>query len=462
MTKEKTMPESITELTLVWNMALKKIKGRIADQRIFDSFFYGSYPISISGNTMTVVANSDLAKIMLETKYRELVESALVESSETNLAVTFVTEEEKSKVAVTAKPKSDFFSKSTINPRFTFDNFVVGGCNLKAYQASLLIANNPGELYNPLLIYSASGLGKTHLLEGIGNAYIEARQTNGKKAKALYISASEFVDEYVKFAKGYNEDQSLVTYFKEEVDILLIDDIQFLVGKKKTMEMFFVVFQALYSQGKQIVITSDQPPENLDGLDERLKTRFQQGLVLSMTKPDVETSKKILIKKIEANGLDVGNFDEDVLDFLAEHFSSSVRELEGSLNRLIFHAINLEKADKVTVSVATKAMQGLIDDHESQTKLSETKIINTVANYYNMTPSQITGKIRTSQIALARHVAMYLIREMLNTPYTKIGAIFGGKDHATVMNGVQKVEKFAASDPDMATAIAELKRRLQN
>lgn len=453
------MPETISQLTAIWNRSLERIKKNLNDNHVYDSFFGNSYIDSIQGDTLVVIVNSELAASVLSSSYAQLIEECVQEETSTNYKVTFLsqaqgtmqTKKEK------AQEKPLFFQEAKLDPRYSFDNFVVGASNREAYQASLMISRSAGNLYNPLLLHSQSGLGKTHLLQAIGNEIKKLKPMS----KVLCISAADFVDEYIKFATGYKQDQTLTQYFRSSVDVLLIDDIQFLIGKAKTMEMFFVVFQSLYTQGKQIVITSDQDPSKLEGLDERLKTRFASGLVLPIQRPDLATSQAILRAKIEANNLSVDDFDPDVIEFLAARFSSSVRDLEGALNRLLFYTVNLEPTKHITLDVAKKAIASLISAQEEVGKISEEKIISTVASYYSLPPAQITGKLRTSRIALARHISMYLIRTLLDTPFTKIGQIFGGKDHATVMSGVNKVEKSLKTDPDMKKAVNELIGRLK-
>ncbi len=450
------MNSTVSEMTQIWDRVLLKIHDRLNDQRVYDSFFDKTYIDSLDGSTMIVVANSPLAIVIIEKSYIDLVTRCVEEVTGTNFQIRFVEKDEARKIATGAKPKSSFFANSRLDPKFTFESFVVGDSNREAYQASLMISKTPGKLFNPLLLHSDSGLGKTHLMQAIGNA-IHQESPN---MNVLYVAAADFIDEYVKFAQGYNEEASLAQYFKNEVDCLLIDDIQGLIGKKKTMEMFFVVFADLVNSGKQIVITSDQPPSLLDGLDDRLKTRFQAGLVVTIKHPDLATSAEILRKKIVAGGLSVEDFDEDVISFLASRFSSNVRELEGALTRLIFYTINIRLAKHITMVVATDSIQDLVSVKDERAKLSEGRIVAVVADYYNLTPSQLTGKIRTSQIALARHIAMYLIKTLLQLPFTKIGQYFGGRDHATAMKGVEKVEKSLKFDPDLRKAIDELKRKL--
>ncbi|MBO5527840.1 MAG: chromosomal replication initiator protein DnaA [Bacilli bacterium] len=450
------MSSTISELSQLWDRVLLKIHDRINDQRVYDSFFDKTYVDSLNGSTMIVVANSSLAPIIIRSRYQDIVDRCVQEVTGTNFTIEFVEKSEVKKLQEERKEKPSFFADSHLDPKFTFESFVVGDSNREAYQAALMISKNPGKLFNPLLLYSDSGLGKTHLMQSIGNALREEKPT----AKVLYIAAADFVDEYIKFTQGYKEEQTLAQYFKTEVDCLLIDDIQFLIGKKKTMEMFFVVFADLEKAGKQIVITSDQHPNLLEGLDDRLKSRFQAGLVLSIKRPDLATSAEILRTKITASGLDVNDFDEDVISFLATRFSNNVRELEGALTRLLFYTINMKPTKHITIEVAVEAIQGLVAAQDDRTNLSEGRIVAVVADYYNLTPSQLTGKIRTSQIALARHIAMYLMKMMMQLPFTKIGQYFGGRDHATAMKGVEKVEKSLKLDADLRKAIDDLKTKL--
>lgn len=455
------MGNTVSEITRLWEKVLVKLSQKINDKVMFDSFFEGSYIRDINNDTIVVVVNSALAATLMKTKYYDLIIATVNDVTESNFKIDFVmqnTNDKASQSSVSSTPKkSSYFENAHLNTKLVFDNFVVGDFNREANQASLLIAGNPGKMFNPLFIYSNSGLGKTHLLHAIGNYVI---QNGNPSAKILYITANDFVDEYIKFIKAEKDSESLKGFFKN-VDILLLDDIQFLANKEKTQEMFFYIFQEMYNAGKQIVITSDKQPNELKDLEDRLVTRFSQGLVVSIQEPDQNTCVQILKKKIVANGLDLNNFDEGVLYFFADKFSKNVRELEGALNRLIFYVVSLKQTDKITMDVAVEAVQSLVGGKTISTQLSEQKIINIVADYYNLTPSQLTGKIRTGQIALARHIAMYLIRQTLDVPLKKIGDTFGGKDHTTVMNAIAKVDKELKTDENLKTAIEELKKRIK-
>lgn len=455
------MNSSVSEIAQLWDRILKNIQERLNENDIFDSFFKETYIYDIKNDKMIIVANSSLAIQLFKKKYYEIIREVVKDVTETEFKLEFVLEEDikqnNSDENSTSTKKQTYFESALINPKLTFDNFVVGSFNREASQAALLIATNPGKMFNPLFMYSNSGLGKTHLLHAIGNYIIKNGSPN---IKILYITANNFVDEYIRYVRADKDSESLKDFFKG-VDVLLLDDVQFLADKVKTSEMFFYIYTKMISDGKQIVITSDHQPNELKGLEDRLITRFSQGLVVSIAEPDQNTCVEILKKKITASGLDVNNFDESVLYFFADKFSKNVRELEGALNRLIFYVVSLKQTDKITMETAIEAVSSLVGGKTVATQLNEQKIINIVAEYYNLTPSQLTGRIRTGQITMARHIAMYLIRTtLINVPLKKIGDMFGGKDHTTVMNGVSKVEKELKTDEKLQQAIAELKRRI--
>jgi chromosomal replication initiator protein len=449
---------TLSEIAQLWDRVLERLQTKINDRHIFDSFFADTYIHAIDANEIKVLVNSGLASNLLSTKYIDVLALAVAEVTQTNFKLVFLQKGELEKNIKATEKKSSFFANSFVNRKYTFDNFVVGTSNREAHQAAVLIASNPGKLfnYNPLFIYSQSGLGKTHLLHAIGNYVRE----NAPSLKVLYITTDDFVDEFIKYVSGEKDSDNMKDFFKA-VDVLMVDDIQFLSEKVKTEEMFFHIFNYLVNAGKQIILTSDRHPSEIRGVESRLVTRFNSGLTMNITVPDLPTRVAILKKKIEANGLDITYFDEEVFHFFAERFSNNVRELEGALNRLVFYVINIKQTKHITMAVAIESVQPLIGSGVTLSSLTENRIINTVADYYNLTTQQLTGRIRTNQIAMARHIAMYLIRTLLDVPFLKIGALFGGKDHSTVMNAVKKVEKSLKIDEAIATAVDQLEKRLK-
>ena len=457
------MNNSISEIARIWQKTLRIVDDRLQERQIFDTFFADTYIYDIQGDVVTVVAKDLTSQRLLSSKYIDLIKDAYNEVTENNANFKFVLLNEiaNSKVVKTISNQSQseplFFKNAELKDDLTFESFVEGDFNKEAYRAATLIAKDPGKVFNPLFIYSNSGLGKTHLLHAIGNRI----KSKNSKAKILYIDANDFVEEYVKFVKGEKENETLKDFFTG-VDVLLFDDVQFLENKVKTEEMFFYVYQKMVNSGRQIVITSDRQPNDLKGLEDRLITRFSQGLTVKINNPDLDTCVKILKKQIENKGLEVENFDPAVLYFYAEKFNDNVRELDGAFNRLIFYASEMKQVEKITLDVAIEAAQNITGVKNVAAQLSEQKIINVVADYYNLIPSQLVGKVRTGQLALARHVAMYLIRINIDVPLNKIGNMFGGRDHTTVMNGISKVESMLKTDEALKAAIEELQKRIKS
>ena len=457
------MLNSVSEVAQFWDRVLKKVEAQIGEKHVSDSLFSNSFIYEIKGNRIIVVVNSQFAVTLIKTKYNEIILDTITEITGSQYEVEYVFKGDIEKLDLqsgytqTPEPKKQFFKNSLLKTDLTFDNFVVGEFNREASQASLVIASNPGKIYNPLFMYSHSGLGKTHLLHAIGNYVIKEKNPN---AKILYMTGNDFVEEYIKYVTAERDSETLKDFIVSH-DVLLFDDVQFLVGKDKTSEMFFYIYNNMVDHNKQVVFTSDRQPNELKGLDDRLVSRFMQGLVVKIDEPDQATCVEILKKKIIESGLDINNFDENVLYFYADKFSKNVRELESALNRLIFTVTYMKKTDKITMDVAVDAVSSLVGGKQLATQLNEQKIINTVADYYNLAPSQITGKIRTGQIALARHIAMYLIRNMLDVSLKRIGDMFGGKDHTTVMNGISKVDKGLKTDESLKEAVTTIKKRLE-
>lgn len=453
--------DAVKELNDIWARVLSHIKESGLDKHIFESFFEPTELYAIQDNNFVIITETGFVKDSFERLYTNEVLDAIHQATQSDYGFVIRTKKEIEQLNNQNNDQTKtFFQNSKINTNLTFDNFVVGPFNTEAYQASLMISDNPGKMYNPLFIYADSGLGKTHLLHSIGN-FVKNRFP---KQRVLYVTAEEFVDEYIDFVQNRKGDSSLKGFFKG-VDVFLVDDVQFLAGKPGTEEMFFAIFCSLVkndpSTDKQVVLTSDRPPIELKGLEQRLVTRFQSGLTVNITRPDVESAKNILKMKIASSELDISRFDEDVIELYAEKFSDNIRELEGALNRLIFFQIR-KTSERVTMEVALEALGTLGKYTDDRTKLDARKIINTVADYYNISPNQLTGKNRISQITIARHVAMYLMRAMLDISLVKIGSYFGNAHHTTVMNGIDRVEKMSKKSGEIQEVINTLKKRLKS
>ena len=449
------MNETISELQNLWSKIKGELEKSIEDARFFDAFLSDSYIYSIENGTMTIVVASALAVTILGSKYQAATQEAAKNILDKSVKVVFETKEN-IKTVEQIEENEVFFKNVVINPTSTFDTFVTGPGNIEAKQAALFVASNPGKSFNPLFIYSNSGLGKTHLMHAIVN-YV--RETMPNK-KALYCDSNDFLTENIKYVTGVNKGDAFRNFITS-YDFFLIDDIQNLAKKEQTCILFFEIFNTLVSHGKQIVITSDKHPNELKSFDERLKSRFSAGLTVTINQPDVQTCVSILQNKINNSLLSIESFDPKVLEFIASKFSKNIRDIDHAFNKLLWYVTSFRPTKYINMDIALEALQSLIDATDVRTKLNEQKIITVVSDYYNKTPSQLTGSSRQGDITFARHIAMYLIRKMLDTPYTKIGMMFGGKDHTTVMNGVEKVEKELKTNPNIETAINDIKSRLK-
>jgi len=333
-----------------------------------------------------------------------------------------------------------------LNPFFTFENFVVGNSNQFAYAAALAVAQKPGKNYNPLFIYGSTGLGKTHLMHAIGN-YL-SRKKNTKKI--IYISSEKFVNDLINSIKEKKIEEFRSKYRK--ADLILIDDIQFLVGKERTQEELFHTFNDLYLSNKQIVITSDRPPKDLEGIEDRLKSRFQGGLIADVQLPDFETRKAIVKKKLEKYDIEL---EEGVIDYLAKNFRDNVRELEGALLKIIAFS-DIENIKKVSVDKAKEILKDLVNI-EQQIKVED--ILEAVLNYFNITKEELFSNSREKRIVYTRQVFTYLLRDILGLSFKSIGNILGGKDHTTIMHSYEKINIMLAS-PKVYNDIYTIKKML--
>lgn len=340
-------------------------------------------------------------------------------------------------------------SDSRLNPKYTFDNFVIGGSNRFAHAAAVAVAEGPAKAYNPLFIYGASGLGKTHLLHAIGN-YAESLYPG---IRIRYVSSEEFTNDFINSIAN-NRAAAFQSRYRE-IDILLIDDIQFLQGKDSTQEAFFHTFNTLHNHNKQLVITSDEPPKNLTGFENRMRTRFEWGLITDVQAPDLETRIAILRKKAESDRLQVPN---DILEFMASKVTSNIRELEGTLIRVTaFANLNRTEVDLQLVQTVLKDLIALDEDNV----ISPVDIINHTADYFKLTVDDLYGSSRSQAVATARQIAMYLCREMTSLSLPKIGQLFGNRDHTTVMYANRKIADLMRERRSIYNQVTELTSRIR-
>ncbi len=368
--------------------------------------------------------------------------------------VKFITEDEipKQEVIKFEETQPDpRYEEAHLDPRYTFDTFIVGSNNKLAQAAAVAVAESPGDAFNPLFIYGGAGLGKTHLMHSIGHYILE----HNKDSKVLYVPSEDFTNELIESIR--NKNNSEMSRFREKyrsIDVLLIDDIQFIIGKDSTQEEFFHTFNSLYGAKKQIIISSDKPPKEMATLEERFKSRFEWGLIVDITLPDYETRMAILHKKEETDGCYVSN---DVIEYIANNIKSNIRELEGAFNRIVAFA-KLQKME-ITLDLAKQALQDIVSPDEKKV-LTPDDIISTVCQYYKVTPDDLIGTKRNAKIAAPRQIAMYLCRELISVPLKNIGQILGKRDHTTVMYGCEKIEKELQTNETLRSDIELLKKRL--
>ncbi|NLW29732.1 MAG: chromosomal replication initiator protein DnaA [Erysipelothrix sp.] len=437
----------------VWNKTLSIIKeSQHFDDSVFKNFYENDTKlISLDDNIAIIQVPFTVNQIIINQEKNFIIDCLKqVNESITNLEAVLPNETFKNITNQVNMSQSN----DNIISNYTFENFVVGPSNKQSQSAALACAFSPGQLYTPLFIFGNSGLGKTHLLHAVGNYCLD----NHPNMKILYIQCSDFVDKVSKSILN-----KTISSFKSELselDVLLIDDIQFLAGgKEKSQEVFFQIFNTLYQKNKQIIITSDRNPTEISGLEDRLVSRFGMGLSVSVSSPAFDTSRAILKQKIQSQSYDSELIDNEVIDYLATNFSKDIRQLEGALTRLLFFGINFENDNKITLQTAINAFKGQSSIKETQ-ELTISKIKRVVCDYYGITKTQLVSKVRTKQIANARHIAIHLSRKHLDLPFVKIGEEFGKRDHSTVINSVETVDKKIKADPIFLQAYSEIEKAL--
>ena len=419
-------------------------------------------------DTAYILVNKDSSVEYIDKKYRLPLMVCIAEITGKEYEIQFVSEDDDKLNEIhnasidngQKKKTKSLAEKAGLNPKYTFDTFVVGGNNNFAHAASLAVAESPGEVYNPLFLYGGVGLGKTHLMHSIAHFILD----KNPKKKVLYVTSETFTNELIDALRNGKTagNESAMLNFRDKyrnIDVLLIDDIQFIIGKESTQEEFFHTFNHLHTLGKQIIISSDKPPKDIETLESRLRTRFEWGLIADISSPDYETRMAILQKKIELDHLEKYNIKNDVLDYIAANVKSNIRELEGSLNKLIaLYKLN-NNNNPIDIALAAEALKDIISS-DNRREVTPELILDIVADHFGITVADLNSKKRDSEFAVPRQICMYLMRTMTDTALKGIGAVLGGKDHSTVKYGVEKIAKDIESDEMMANTINIIKKKI--
>lgn len=444
------------DLESIWNGFLEKIKNQLSDIS-YETWFSETKLISLDSGVAKVLVPSHVHKKNLKEHYIDLIDEKFTECTGTNFQFEFYIEEElETEIIVNTDeigvPSNNF--ETNLDSKYQFNNFVIGNSNKFAATSALAVAEQPGNMYNPLFIYGSSGLGKTHLMQAIGNFIL----SNDKKMKVLYIPCDKFVSDFVEICrKNATENNTEATkQFKNkyrDIDVLIIDDIHNLVGATSAQQEFFNTFNELYNNKKQIIISSDRSPEDIKKLEERLKTRFNWGLQVDIQPPEFELRMNIINKKIEMQELE-NKFPEEVKEYIASNCVGDIRKLEGAITRVYAYA-TIMNGSAITVDLAIEALK----DFFVQTIVAKNKIdqvIQIVSENYNISPEDLKSKKKTNNIAIPRQIAMYICRIYLEENLTKIGIEFGGKNHTTVMHAVDKIKNEILKDEALNNEIQKL------
>lgn len=449
-----------TVTAALWQSVLGEIELTVSHGN-FTTWFKNTELIEQSGNELTVAVPNVFAIRQFEVKFDQNIKDILTHNGVTNPKVTYIVKGTKKRVITreTTGSRTDqaaeLLGKSTpksatpsnsLNPRYTFDSFIVGGSNDLAFAAAQAVAANPGQKYNPLFLYGGVGLGKTHLAQAVGHEILK----RDAAARVLYISSETFVNEfldYIRFKKKGFSDKY------RNVDVLIVDDMQFIAGKEKTQEEFFHTFNALHQANKQIIITSDKPPRSIPTLTERLRSRLEWGMAIDIQMPDFETRCAIVQTKANMSG---ASLEQDTVEYLAKNIKTNVRELEGALNQLLAYA----EMRGVPADISTA--EGLLGNvkHARPQHVTAKQIIDKTAKHFSIEPKEICGAKRDKHIVVPRQIAMYLLRSELHMSFPKISQELGRKDHTTAIHSIEKIEKAIKLDFMIREQVAEIREKL--
>ncbi|HBY20595.1 MAG TPA: chromosomal replication initiator protein DnaA [Clostridiales bacterium] len=434
------------DITEIWNEALEILKNEVSVVS-FNTWFKPLIPMELKNNTIFIQTTESFIQGILSQRYSLLIQNAIRQITNMDLDV-FITVKNQENVAPKPVISNEISSRSNLNPKYTFETFVIGGSNRMAYTASLAVAEVPSKAYNPLFLYGGVGLGKTHLMHSIGH-YILSQNPN---LKILYTSSESFTNDLINAIQIKNNEAFRNKY--RNIDVLLIDDIQFIAGKEATQEEFFHTFNTLHEANKQIILSSDRPPKEIETLEERLISRFEWGLIADVQPPDLETRIAILKKKVEAEKYHI---PDDVLVFVATSIKSNIRELEGAINRILAFS-NLQN-QPIDMNLAKESLKDFISARPKNITIEYIQEI--VSEYYNLKVEDLKSKKRNRAIAYPRQIAMFLSRSLTDMSLPKIGESFGGRDHTTVMHGYDKIYTNMNNSLELKKILELLENRIK-
>ncbi|GIP18447.1 chromosomal replication initiator protein DnaA [Paenibacillus montaniterrae] len=441
----------------LWQQVLSIIQTKLSKPS-YDTWFKATKAKFIDDSLLEIIAPTTFAAEWLENKYTNLIKSTLYDYLGRNINIKYSIGEaksaEQSVVFPSKQPASPVIAEEApsnmLNPKYTFDTFVIGTNNRFAHAASLAVAEAPAKAYNPLFLYGGVGLGKTHLMHAIGHYIIE----HNPNMRVLYISSEKFTNEFINAIRD-SQGESFRTKYRN-IDVLLIDDIQFIAGKEQTQEEFFHTFNALHEERKQIIISSDRPPKEIPTLEERLRSRFEWGLITDIQPPDLETRIAILRKKAKAENLDIPN---EAMNYIANQIDTNIRELEGALIRVVAYS-SLINAD-ITSHLAAEALKDIIPSSRPR-MITINDIQMKVGEFYGLKIEDFKARKRTKAVAFPRQIAMYLSRELTDFSLPKIGEAFGGRDHTTVIHAHEKISQLIQTDQELYKIINNITEKIKN
>ena len=450
------------DLNKLWEKTLNIVKSEMSEVS-FNTWIKSCEPISISDKSIKISVPNSFTKDILDKRYKSLVANSIEAVCSKLYDIEFLIESDlnnedelnsndNSSKSMNKNSRRNIVvndeMSSTLNPKYTFNSFVIGNSNRFAHAASLAVAEAPAKAYNPLFIYGGVGLGKTHLMHAIGHYILQ----NNTKAKVVYVSSEKFTNELINAIKDDKNEEFRKKY--RNVDVLLIDDIQFIAGKERTQEEFFHTFNELHDANKQIILSSDRPPKEIPTLEDRLRSRFEWGLIADIQVPDFETRMAILKKKADVENLKVAN---EVMGYIATKIKSIIRELEGALIRIIAYSSLTNR--EVTVDLASEALKDIISKKQGK-HVTIASIQEIVANYFNLKIDDLKSQRRTRNVAYPRQIAMYLSRKLTDMSLPKIGEEFGGRDHTTVIHAYEKISENLKNDENLQHTVSDITKKV--